>query len=66
MSHTDPSLLALALADTLPRSADRRSELVAIGMLATAVICEGPNEERAELVEAFCNILRTGVAQQLN
>lgn len=66
MPQTDPATLAIALADTLPRNADRRSELVAIGMLATAVICEGPDDERAELVETFCSILRAGVAQQLN
>ena len=67
MSNTDPATIAISLADALPREADRRDELIAIGMLTTGLICESPCEnERAELVEAFCNILRGCIVQRLN
>lgn len=66
MSKPEPNDIALALADALPRDADRRSELVAIGMVATALIATTHQEERAELVEFFCNQLRASVANELN
>lgn len=66
MPKHDPNEIALALADALPRDADRRSELVAIGMVATALIVGTKPESRAELVEFFCDKLRASVANELN
>lgn len=66
MSKYEPNDIALALADALPRGADRRSELVAIGMVATALITTTAPENRAELVEFFCTTLRDSVANELN
>lgn len=58
--------IVLALADALPRNADRRDEIIAVGMLATALIADSQVEGRAELVETFCNTLRASVAQEMN
>jgi hypothetical protein len=58
--------IACALAEALPRDADRRTELVAVGMLATALIADTVVEERAELVETFCATLRRSVANEMN
>lgn len=63
---SDPREIAIALADALPRDATRRSELIAIGMVATALISGTRQEERAELVEFFCSQLRASVAGELN
>lgn len=66
MPKYDPNVIAEALADALPRDADRRSELVAIGMVATALIVGIKPEKRAELVDFFCNQLRASVANELH
>lgn len=66
MSKPGPDEIALALADALPRDADRRSELVAVGMVATALIAGTSEDERAELVDFFCKQLRASVANELN
>lgn len=58
--------IALALADALPRQADRRVEIVAVGMLATALISDAKVDQRADLVETFCKALRESVAGELN
>lgn len=66
MCTLDADDIAIALADALPRDAERRTELVAIGMVATALICGTREEDRADLVEEFCAILRKSVAMELN
>jgi hypothetical protein len=66
MSRPDADEIAIALADALPRNAERRTELIAIGMLATALISGTRAEERSELIEDFCAILRKSVAAELN
>ena len=62
----DPNEIAMALADALPRDAERRTEIIAVGMLATALIAGTREDERAELVETFCNTLRKSVAGEMN
>ena len=62
----DPDDIALALAEALPRNAKRRDELIAVGMVATALIVGTVEEDRAELVEHFCETLRRSVALELN
>jgi hypothetical protein len=54
------------LAEALPATADPRDELVALGMVATAIICQTEPEARAALVDTFCDTLRKGVASGLN
>jgi hypothetical protein len=66
MSQPSPDEIACALADALPRNAERRSELIAIGMLATALIAGSRTDDRADLVELFCSQLRKSVANELN
>ena len=61
-----PDDIALALADALPRNAVRRDELIAVGMVATALISGAKDETRSELIEEFCSILRKSVAGELN
>lgn len=61
-----PDDIALALADALPRNAARRDELIAVGMVATALISGAADETRSELIEEFCSILRKSVAGELN
>jgi hypothetical protein len=58
--------IAIILADALPEGADRRTEIVAVGILATALIADTVVEERAELVETFCATLRKSVANELS
>jgi len=58
--------IAIALADALPADADPRTELVAIGMLATALIAATDADQRADLVETFCTTLRKSVANEMN
>ncbi len=55
-----------SLAAALPKEADPRDELIALGMVATGVICATEQESRAELVETFCKMLRKGVAGELH
>ena len=61
-----PDDIAIALADALPRNASRRDELIAVGMVATALISGSRDEARPELIEEFCAILRKSVAGELN
>jgi hypothetical protein len=63
MDHNE---IAMALADALPRDAERRTEIVAVGILVTALISGIGEEERAEMVETFCNTLRKSVAGEMN
>jgi hypothetical protein len=58
--------IALALAAALPRDAARRDEIVAVGMVATALIAGTAREEQAELVETFCTLLKESVRAELN
>lgn len=58
--------IAIALADALPRKAKRREEIIAVGMLATALIAGTRADERAELVETFCKLVRKSVANEMN
>ena len=62
----DADDIALALAEALPRNAKRRDELIAVGMVAMALIVGTIEEDRAELVEHFCETLRRSVALELN
>lgn len=62
----DADEIACALADALPRNADLRTEIVAVGMLATALISGAREDDRADLTEEFCAILRRSVAMELN
>lgn len=66
MTKPNPNEIACALADALPRNAERRAELIAVGMLATALIAGTEEQERAALVEIFCTQLRSSVANELN
>lgn len=58
---SEPKSLALSVAEVMEGSTNARDELVALGMVATGIICEAPPEQRVELVETFCNILRGSV-----
>lgn len=64
----DPEIvdIASALAQALPEDGDIRNEIVAVGMLATALIADSKIEERAGLVEYFCATLRKSVASEMN
>ena len=66
MPKPTPDEIALALADALPRNAKRRDELIAVGMVATALISGAAEETRSDLIEEFCSILRKSVAVELN
>jgi uncharacterized protein YejL (UPF0352 family) len=66
MTKHQPHAIAEALADALPADADTRSELVAVGMVASALIATSAPDGRAELVETFCKTLRDSVASDLN
>lgn len=66
MPKHQPHAIAAALADALPADADTRSELVAVGMVATALISNTAPDGRAALVETFCKTLRASVAGDLN
>ena len=61
-----PKDIFIALADALPRNAERREEIIAVGMLATALISDTDKDGRAELVETFCGIVRKTIAAELN
>ncbi len=58
---SDPKSLALSVSEVMEKSTSPRSELIALGMVASGIICETPPEQRAELVETFCEILRSSV-----
>lgn len=62
----DPLDIASSLASALPAAADARDELIALGLVATGVICTTPHENRAELVDTFCRLVREGVAGELH
>lgn len=64
MSH--PRMIIEALTDALPPEANARDELIALGMVATGVICSTPIEQRSELIEIFCALVRKGTATDLN
>lgn len=66
MPKPTPGEIALALADALPRNAKRRDELIAVGMVATALISGARDETRSDLIEEFCSILRKSVTGELN
>lgn len=61
-----PDQIAIDLADALPETAERRDEVIAVGMLATALIAGCEPEERHELIETFCALLRSSIANELN
>lgn len=65
MSH-GPKDIFIALSDALPRDAERRAEIIAVGMLATALISDTNEDGRAELVETFCGIVRKTISRELN
>lgn len=58
--------IAEAISDALPPRADARDELIALGLVATGVICQTPVDRRAQLVDTFCALLRKGCAADLN
>lgn len=66
MSKPNPDEIACTLADALPRDADRRDEIIAVGMLATALIAGTDPDDRANLIDQFCITLRSSVANELN
>jgi hypothetical protein len=66
MPHLTPNDIAMSLADALPSHASRRDEIIAVGIVATALISGAAPGERTELTEAFCAILRSSVAMDLN
>lgn len=57
-----PKTIAATLSNALPPRADARDELIALGMIATGVICQTPAQDRAKLVDTFCELMRKGVA----
>lgn len=59
---SQPKTIARALSNALPAQADARDELIALGLVATGVICQTPLEGRAELVDTFCTLIRKGTA----
>lgn len=63
---SEPKSLALSVAKAIEKSSDPRAELIALGMVASGIICETAPEERAELVETFCQILRKSVGGALH
>lgn len=63
---SDPKSLALSVSEVMEKSTSPRSELIALGMVASGIICETPAEQRAELVETFCQILRNSVTGALH
>jgi hypothetical protein len=63
---SDPKSLALSVAEVIEESTNPRAELIALGMVASGIIGETPPEDRAELVETFCSILRKSVAGTMN
>lgn len=58
--------IADALAEALPRESPVAHDLVAVGMVATALIGEAEPCDRSKLVETFCAVLRDSVAGELN
>lgn len=66
MPAPDAVEIVLALTDALPRNAERRTEIVAVGMLATALISDTCQEDHPRLVEEFCSILRRSIVSELN
>lgn len=63
---SEAHLIADTLANVLPENASPRDELMALGMVASGVICNTALEHRADLVETFCRVLRRSVAIELN
>jgi len=61
-----PVEIAGAIAEALEETDDVTSELVALGMVASAVICTTRKEQRHELVETFCRVLRRSVGIEFN
>ncbi len=66
MPRPTPDEIAIAIADSLPCDADRRDEIIAVGMVATALISGSDDDARPDLIEEFCAILRKSVAGELN
>lgn len=66
MPRPSPDEIAIAIADSLPCDADRRDEIIAVGMVATALISGSDDDARSDLIEEFCAILRKSVAGELN
>lgn len=62
----DAKQMACSIADTLTESTDAREELIALGIVVSGVICETPLENRSELVDVFCDLVRKSVASTLN
>jgi len=52
--------------DLRSAEANALDELIALGMIATGVICSTPVEQRSELIETFCALVRKGTATDLN
>lgn len=61
---TNPMPIVNAITDALKPSDDARNELVALGMVVSAVICNLPPTQRPHLVEMFCALLRVAVAEE--
>jgi hypothetical protein len=58
--------IATAIAETLETTDDVVTELVALGMVASAVIGTTSKDRHHELVETFCRVLRRSVGTELN
>jgi hypothetical protein len=58
--------IAGAIAAALEETDDVTAELVALGMVASAVICTTSKDRHHELVETFCKVLRGSVGTELN
>ena len=63
-----PDILNIVTSITfaLPDEGESRDVLIAVGIVASGILCQAPFEERAELVERFCELLRKSSAIDLN
>lgn len=63
---SDAKHIADSLAHALPDTADPRDELIALLLVTSGVILTTEPDERAELVDNFCRVLRESVILDLN
>lgn len=63
---SDSGAIMRSLIEALPEDGSVRAELAALGAVTAGVVMASPAEDRAGLVEHFCNTLRKHVATELN
>lgn len=55
-----------SLASALPDEGEPRDALIAVGIVASGILCQTPVEKRAELIETFCKLLKSSASIDLN